>query len=196
MLKNAVCLPPLTICSWVKLFARLLWNSKWCLAAFATPKSHSSSRASNQVRNHPLSWHRGAENGLHISAAKLNNWRWSWVIDINPAVLIFPSWWAWITLQRWTYSTAHWNAADRVHILNVSLQQIYIGSACSRKRLFVVDVYERSASVLHGNKTYNWEADKFPNAFPVTHIFRIVVYWLLQAFGPSTACWWLWWHGL
>lgn len=44
------------------------------------------------VQKHLVCWHRGDEKRLHTSAVKLNNWRWSWVIDSNPAVLIFPSW--------------------------------------------------------------------------------------------------------
>lgn len=57
------------------------------------------------------------EERLHTCAVKLNNWRWSWVIDINPIVLRFPSWWARMSLQRWTYSAAHWN--DSLHCVRI-----------------------------------------------------------------------------
>lgn len=164
--------PPFTICSWTEQFTRLLWDQQvMSCCVHNTQEQQQLFRQGvkmvDLVQKHPVSWHGGAVEWLHTSAVKLKNWRWNWVIDINPAVLIFPSWWAWVTLQRWTPEHS------AVFISSEHLQRKLVQLLC----LLVEDyLWEEHFSVTEEPTTERHRSSHqcLPNVIPVTHIFRII----------------------
>lgn len=156
---------------WIEQFTRLLWDQQVMSCCVRNTQEQQQLfrqgvKLVDLVQKHPVSWHGGA--------VKLKNWRWSWVIDINPAVLIFPSWWAWVTLQRWTYSAARRNAgAFRcVHLVRASSEEA--GSASlPGGRLFMRGALQRYTGepTTEGHRSSH---QCLPNVIPVTHVFRII----------------------
>lgn len=162
-----VCLPPFTICSWVEQFTRLLCCVHYTLKRLQL--SEQGVKGADLVQQHPVSRHRGAEERLHTSVVKLNNCRWSWVIDINPAVLIFSTLMSTDGPAKVSMFCCSPGRCPLIPLCSSPQSIFRAGSHWFSLSVWRRIIFERSTSALQGNITYDWEAQKLTPRPPKCH---------------------------